>query len=222
MARYFEAHAAESAYNAHYDRPSVLELLGDVRGKQVLDACCGPGFYTEELVSRGATVTAFDASAPMVDLARQRLGTAAKIHLLTLGEPLPFPDDSFDAVVCALAIHYVDDRTGALRELRRVLKRRGSLVLSTQHPTTDWIRKGGSYFDIKIESDVWGGGGQEWEMRFWREPLTALCGSIADAGFLIERLVEPLPTESMRALWPSDYETLMERPGFLLLRLLNP
>lgn len=56
----FEAHARDSPYNAYYDRPAVLKLLGDVRGRRVLDAGCGPGFYAEELVRRGADVVAFD------------------------------------------------------------------------------------------------------------------------------------------------------------------
>lgn len=41
----FERHAEDSAYNAHYDRPAMLRLLGEVRGLRVLDAGCGPGFY---------------------------------------------------------------------------------------------------------------------------------------------------------------------------------
>ena len=62
MAHDFEAHASDSPYNAHYDRPALLDLAGDVRGQRVLDAGCGPGFYAEELVSRGAHVIAVDAS----------------------------------------------------------------------------------------------------------------------------------------------------------------
>ena len=54
IAEFYERHAAESAYNAHYDRPAVLELVGDVEGLDVLDAGCGPGLYAEELLRRGA------------------------------------------------------------------------------------------------------------------------------------------------------------------------
>ena len=58
----FQQHAADSAANAHYDRPAVLAALGAVTGRQVLDAACGPGLYLSELLERGAEVTAFDAS----------------------------------------------------------------------------------------------------------------------------------------------------------------
>ena len=54
MAAEFLAHAEDGAYNAHYDRPAVLELLGDVAGLRVLGAGCGPGLYAEELLARGA------------------------------------------------------------------------------------------------------------------------------------------------------------------------
>lgn len=222
MAPAYADHAVDSPYNAHYDRPSVLELCGDVAGMRVLDACCGPGLYSAALVERGAQVLAFDASGPMVDLARRRLGAAAEVAQLVLGEALPFDDYTFDLVVCALAIHYVDDRAAALSELHRVLRRGGAAVVSTQHPTADWLRKGGSYFDVVVETDVWRRDEGEWELRYWREPLTSLCDAVYRAGFLIERLVEPLPAESMRARWPDDFEKLHRQPGFLNLRLLKP
>jgi hypothetical protein len=50
----FQQHAADSAYNAHYDRPAVLAALGPVSGRQVLDAACGPGLCLRELLERGA------------------------------------------------------------------------------------------------------------------------------------------------------------------------
>jgi len=51
----FDRHAADSAYNAHYDRPVVMDLVGDPVGLTVLDAGCGPGLLTADLVRAGAT-----------------------------------------------------------------------------------------------------------------------------------------------------------------------
>lgn len=62
VAEEYERHAADSAHNALYDRPAVLEALGDADGQRVLDAGCGPGFHAEALVGRGASVVAFDQS----------------------------------------------------------------------------------------------------------------------------------------------------------------
>lgn len=219
----FQRHADDSAYNSHYDRPAVLAALGPVTGMHILDAACGPGFYTKELLDRGATVTAFDASRAMIDLARgSAAGRAERIDRAVLGEPLPYPDDAFDAVVCALAIHYADDRAAAFTEFFRVLRPGGKAVISTQHPFIDWLRKAGAYFDVTLETDVWALAAGPQPVRFWREPLSSLCGAATSAGFLIEQLTEPLPAESMRERWPEDYEKLMTEPGFLILRLLKP
>ena len=71
------------------------------------------------------------------------------------------------------------------------------------------------------------GGGVRREPRdarahaFWREPLSSLCAAIADSGLLIERLVEPLPADSMRERWPSDWEQLRREPGFVAMRLVK-
>jgi ubiquinone/menaquinone biosynthesis C-methylase UbiE len=223
MALAYQQHAVNSAYNAHYDRPAVLAILGHVGGMHVLDAACGPGFYAKELLARGADVTAFDASPAMLELAKASTGgRAARIDRAVLGEPLPYEDDAFDAIVCALAIHYADDRAAAFAEFFRVLRPGGALVVSSQHPFTDWLRKGGSYFDVKLETDVWKLPAGPQLVRFWREPLSSLCAAATSAGFLIETLAEPLPEESMREQWPEDYEKLKTEPGFVILRLLKP
>jgi len=70
LADSYAARAPTKPHNAYYERPATLSLLGEVAGKRVLDAGCGPGIYAEELVARGAEVVGFDASGRMVELAR--------------------------------------------------------------------------------------------------------------------------------------------------------
>ena len=221
MGAAFQQYASDSAYNAHYDRPAVLAALGPVSGLHVLDAACGPGLYATELLAAGARVSAFDASPVMVELARARTDGRAEVACASLGEPPPYPDDAFDLAVCALAIHHADDRRAAFAEFYRVLRPGGALVVSTSHPFTDWLRKGGSYFDVKLETDVWHLASQDYPVSFWREPLSALCDAAADAGFLIGRVIEPVPAASMRDRDPKRYELLSCEPGFLLLRLVK-
>src|SRR5690349_10382288 len=218
----FQEHAADSAFNAHYDRPAVLAALGTVTGLRVLDAACGPGLYLRELLARGAKVSAFDASPVMVALARQATPGRARIDQAALGQPLPYPDGAFDLVVCALAIHYASDRAAAFAEFCRVLRPGGAAVVSTQHPVMDWLRKGGSYFQTTLETDIWQTPSGDQPVHFWREPLSELCTAATGAGFLIEKLIEPVPAETMRERYPEDYEQLSRAPGFLILRLLKP
>jgi len=212
----FVDHARDNLFNAHYDRPTCLALLGDVAGKSVLDAACGPGLYAEELVARGADVIGFDQSPRMVELSAQRV-PAGRFRVHDLADPLDWlPDNSMDLVLFALALEYVDDRTRALAELRRVLRPDGALVLSRMHPTGDWLRHGGNYFDVRVIDEVWSRG---WQVRYWLAPLERTCEELHAAGFLIERLVEPRPTARAAEIDRDDYERLMREPtGFLAIR----
>jgi SAM-dependent methyltransferase len=212
----FLDHAVDGFYNAHYDRPACLGLLGAVAGKRVLDAACGPGLYAEQLAQAGATVVGFDQSARMVALARERV-PSGEFRVHDLADPLDWLGDAtFDLVLCALAIEYVDDRVGALRELRRVLEPNGALVISRGHPTADWLRHGGSYFDTRVVEETWSKG---WHLRWWLAPMQQTCEEAFRAGFLIERLIEPRPAPEAARINPDDYEVLQQVPGFLALRL---
>ena len=218
FAEAYERHAAVSAYNALYDRPSVLDLLGDVSGIRVLDAGCGAGLYAEELLARGADVVGFDQSPAMVGLARRRTGDRVDVRVHDLASPLSWLDyESFDAALMALVLHHLDERAAALGELHRVLRPGGRLVVSTHHPTADWLRLGGSYFTVEPIEEDWHRG--EWHVRYWREPLEGTCALFADAGFMIERLIEPRPIPEMAERFPDDYEKLMREPGFIAFRL---
>jgi len=215
----FDRHAQDGFYNAHLDRPACLELLGDIDGRRVLDAACGPGLYAEELVLRGAQVVGFDQSRRMVQICRARVPTGEfRVH--DLGDPLDWlPDASTDLVLLALAIEYVDDRVAALRELRRVLRPGGALVLSRQHPTADWLRHGGSYFDMRVVDEVWSKG---WAVRYWVAPLQQTCEELFEAGFLIERLLEPRPSPEAAAIDPEGHRRVSQEPmGFLAFRALR-
>lgn len=216
----YASHAEDSAYNALYDRPAVLGLAGDVRGRAVFDAACGPGFYARELLERGARVTGCDVSPTFVDMARARCEGLADLRVHDLAEPLTWvPDDSVDLVLFALALHYIDDRVGLLREFRRILTSHGAVVLSTEHPFMHWVRLGGSYFtQVQVEESL--DPDRDWPIRAWRRPLTAVCADFREAGFVIEELLEPRPVPEMAHRYPEDHAQLERLPAFIAFRLL--
>lgn len=209
--------AKDGFFNAHYDRPACLSLLGDVEGRRVLDAACGPGLYAEELLRRGAEVVGFDQSPRMVELCRERAGRGDfRVH--DLADPISWlPDRCVDLVLFALAIEYLDDRVAALRELRRVLRPGGALVFSRLHPTGDWLRHGGNYFDVRVVHETWTKG---WQVHYWMMPLQVTCEEINQAGFLIERLLEPRPAPEAVVAGPEGYDHLTREPrGFMAFRV---
>lgn len=208
----YEEHAATAPYNALYDRPATLELIGDVAGKRVLDTGCGPGIYVAELIARGAEVLGCDASSQMIELARKRVGDQAELRVHSLEEPFGWVEDlSIDVVVNALVYHYINDRGGFLGEVHRMLRPEGTLVISTHHPTGDWHRLGGSYFAVETVTETWGKG---WEITAWRMPLTRLTTEFADAGFLIERLVEPTPPAGNGGEFAKELPETIHRTSF--------
>ena len=218
FAEAFDAHAATSAYNAHYDRPATLSLLGDVDGMSVLDAGCGPGLYAEQLVACGADVVGIDASEKLIRLAKNRVAQADfRVHDLEF--PLSWiENDSFDRIVMALVLHHLHEPRATLRELHRVLRPNGRLVVSTVHPVADWLRLGGSYFTDERLVETWQ---TDWHAEIRRAPLTALIADFASAGFAIEALVEPTPAPSMADAYPLVNERLSTEPGFVAFSLIK-
>lgn len=117
------------------EEPLVDDLLGDVRGLAVLDVGCGTGRHSVRLAARGALIHAVDFSAGMLEKARQRAGTAGIVfHAHDLSLPLPFPGRHFDRVVCGLVIDHIADLNGLFREMRRVCRPSGWVVVSVMHP----------------------------------------------------------------------------------------
>src|SRR5713226_9602569 len=91
------AYAADNeanATNALYERPAMLELLGDLRGKRVLDVGCGAGVLAEAMLERGASVTGLELSASMAELAHKRLGGRGSVIVADLAEPLSMCADA--------------------------------------------------------------------------------------------------------------------------------
>ena len=188
-----EAYAASSEdnlVNAHYERPAMLALAGDVAGRRILDAGCGSGPLFAALRDRGAVVAGFDKSTGMLEIARRRLGDGADLRVADLGRPLPYPDGAFDDVIASLVLHYLEDWTAPLAELRRVLKPGGRLIAAVAHPFAVELRQREAgrqpdYFATYRHRAEWTVGGQTARMSFWPRPLPVMTDAFTAAGFRI-------------------------------------
>lgn len=220
MGKWYAEHATDSIYNAHYDRPAVLDLIGPCEGQRILDVGCGAGHYMTELGARGAEVTGIEGSAELLSSARDRLGEAARLRQHDLETPLDFLDDaSFDGALMALVFHHIEARRRLLDELFRVVRPGGWLVMSTFHPTRYWELFGGSYFTAeKVEADFL----DRWTAPVWRMPLEVLMTELLDSGFTLEQLREPRPTPRAAEISERHFRKLSTEPKFLALRLRRP
>lgn len=205
-----------NAWNAHYERPAILRLVGDVAGRRVLDAGCGAGAHTAALVERGGQVIGVDSSAGLLAIAADRLQGAARFEQADLRDPLPFDDRSFDVVMASLVMHYLPDWAPTLREFHRVLVSNGRLIISTHHPFMDHALAGGDdYFATYDFVEEWRKGDHPVRMRFWHRPLSAMTRALHDADFTLDAIDEPQPDPAVRELDPDAWLSLTTEPRFI-------
>jgi SAM-dependent methyltransferase len=204
-----EAYTAETEtnlINGYYARPAILDLAGEVAGRQILDAGCGSGPLFAALRDRGAIVTGFDSSIKMLELARQRIGADAGLHVADLGSPLPFPDGAFDDVVASLVLHYLQGWSAPLTELRRVLRPGGRLIMSVYHPIVfKLLHPDADYFATCQWSEESTFNGQKAVLTYWHRPLHAMTDAFTAAGFRTAVISEPPPAPGARERFPDQF-----------------
>lgn len=117
------------------EEPWVDRLLGEVRGLSLLEVGCGTGRHAIRLASRGALVHALDFSPVMLERARRKPGAEnVRFQLHDLAAPLPFPEQTFDRVLCALVLDHISDLNSLFSEMRRVCRSSGLVVITAMHP----------------------------------------------------------------------------------------
>lgn len=109
-------------------RRATVEAIAPLPGERVLDLAAGTSRSSAAIAERGALVTAADLSFGMLSQ-----GLAQFPHLdfvNTDALALPFPDDAFDAVTISYGLRNIDDTVAALREMRRVTRPGGRVVIN--------------------------------------------------------------------------------------------
>lgn len=115
---------------------SQLKILGDVRGKRVLEIACGGAQNSIALSKWGARAFGVDLSRRQILYGRKLVRKeASEVGLLVCNmEKLPFKDESFDAVTTAVSLLYAPDMNSVVAEANRVLVENGYFAFSTAHP----------------------------------------------------------------------------------------
>lgn len=109
--------------------PRLCDAAGIGAGQRVLDVACGTGSFAREAAGRGAEVTGLDRNAGMLAVARRLVPHVAWRE--GMAEDLPFDDASFDAVGCQFGLMFFEDRVQALKEMWRVTRSGGRVVVAT-------------------------------------------------------------------------------------------
>lgn len=108
------------------EKRAVLDALGPVEDKRILEVACGTGRFTVMLAQQGADIVGVDISAAMLDQGRKKAVATGVEETLSFMQGdaggLPFPDDHFDAVFAMRFFHLAPDPEGFIEEMRRVTK----------------------------------------------------------------------------------------------------
>jgi len=212
--------------------PYILELIGDVRGKRVLDAGCGGGFYSLLLSEKGAKVLGIDGSEEMIKIAKEKASRKMLDAKFMVGDvsDLKIEDGAFDLVLSTLVLMDVKELDKAISELVRVTRNEGEILISVQHPILtagDWERESGqklfrkldNYFMERELEAVWENEKKERvSFKYYHRSLQAYTQPFLERGCVLTHLIEPHPHEVYKILNPREYEDTRRIPHFVLFK----
>ncbi|MEN6325121.1 MAG: class I SAM-dependent methyltransferase [Syntrophomonas sp.] len=167
--------------------PETLKILGDIKGKRILDLGCGEGGYSRLFASEGAIVTGVDYSKSLINEAL-KLNQANEIEYYVRDACFleGIRDKEFDVIVSAMCLVAVENLERAIREAYRVLKPGGEFLISILHPCfgfKDYFNEG-PYQEIL--SEYFGK-----PITFWHKTLSNTINCMLNAGFYLRFLYEP-------------------------------
>lgn len=182
-------------------RAALLAFIGRANGS-ALDVGCGEGRVSRVLGNCGYQVTAVDPVDELVEAAVQ--ARSADNYAVATAARLPFADATFDLVMAYNVLMDVADVPASLREIRRVMRPSGLLVLSIVHPFADRGRFAGTgadapfvveggYFDRQRFDGVEEHGGLRMHFAGWSQPLEDYAAALEASGLAITSLREPVP-----------------------------
>jgi SAM-dependent methyltransferase len=187
-------------------RAQLLDFIGTGKGN-ALEVGCGEGRVSRAIKECGYRVTAADPVEAFVVAARE--AKSADDYRIAPVTSLPFEDHSFDLVVAYNVLMDVDDVPAATKEIARVLRPSGTLMVSVVHPFVDRGRFASaepeapfvlerSYFGRERFEAVEESGGLRMHFAGWSHPLESYVEALESVGLAINSLREPKPNEK----WP--------------------
>ena len=205
-----------------------LQLIGDVRGKAVLEIGCGAAQAAIAFARRGARVTALDVAESSLQLARSlatQHGVSIRFLQGDMADLSGVAPASQDVVFSACAMAYVDDLPACFTEVHRVLVPGGLFVWSIGHPfqyavDSKTLALHRSYFDTGRHAEGPGPGDVFASMH---RTVAEYFNAQAAVGFVVEQVVEPdsrirYPEDPWYGLWDCTPALLEKIPGTIVFR----
>jgi 2-polyprenyl-3-methyl-5-hydroxy-6-metoxy-1,4-benzoquinol methylase len=209
--------------------PKLFEVLGDVKGKKILEIGCGVGSTTLHLACKGAICTGIDYADKAIEIAK---ANAAKLDLKIDYRVMDARDmrdlkKGFDIVVCAIIFPHLTKYnyiSKVLTQAYALLKPEGRLVIAEPHPTFDFYMrqrlqkmdfkypKTGQVYDFVMEI-----GKSSLKSRAYHWTLGDYYTALTKSGFIVKNLYEPMPSKELKRLDPKWYAEKTKYPPYMIL-----
>lgn len=179
----------------------IISMLGDVKGKKILDAGCGASRDASLLAKAGARVTGVDISPKMLELAKKTCaGPDVELYMKDM-QKTSFPDKEFDIIISIFSVAYKKNLADLLSEFKRVLKENGKLLISTVHPIRKMMKYTKNYFETGKHWEKWENGMKTF--NYYRT-VEEYINTLISQGFVLEEIreVKSLTKDPKESFYP--------------------
>ncbi|PEY42117.1 SAM-dependent methyltransferase [Bacillus cereus] len=210
--------------NEAIEKPALLQLIGDMKGRSILDLGCGDAKFGVELLQKGClSYTGIESSHLMyTEAVKQLENVNGTVHFMNLKD-YTYPPSTFDLVTSRLALHYIEHLNIIFQNVYQTLKTDGIFTFSVQHPVitssfeslqrsgkrTSWLID--DYFKIGKRTEPW----INQEVIKYHRTIEQYFTLLQQAGFTITGLREATPKRK-HFQSEEEYTRRLRIPLFLL------
>lgn len=217
--------------NNLFEIPALFDMMPNLENKCVLDMGCGFGEHCKRFIKEGAkNVIGIDISEKMLEVAKRENADSRITYVNMAMEDIKQLDEKFDVIVSSLAFHYVDDFSKVVAKVYDLLNEGGTFIFSQEHPLCTchsggdrWTRNEcGEKLHLNLANyGIEGERESVWfvdNVKKYHRTFSTIINTLIDMGFVIEKVVEPIPSEEFLEKYP-DYNDLLHKPDFLLVKV---
>jgi SAM-dependent methyltransferase len=199
---------------------AMLDLLGDIAGQEMLDACCGEGFFARVLAERGARLIGVDRWPRLIEMAREKDPAGAiEFPQGDLGRPLPELEGRFGRIASHLALNDVQDYRRFAATLASLARADGRIVLAFNNPYSAVVRGHvADYFESGTLGVLRGMWSQGIEAHYYHRTLEDYLDAFLGAGLRLAKLVDVPDRAGLDWLLPAECRF----PRFMVLAFDKP